>query len=420
MFHSNNTIAHTDLELGAVVHDVNHRQGDNIELMHQQKVSVNRSKHISLLTFAMLSSAGIFAMQLVSPAFAGETNADAATKVQKQRELANPGTYVLKQKQKKTDVNPADDPIIIEKKKRDYEKLTSSVKALTTALKRESEKAGVNNAEIFGKVESSLKEANQLAKSGAYDDAHQALEVGYHLLTTTVVTLENLKDQGEGAKTNKALAAKPETVATDPREFVIHEIKTNKALLAALKHQNEDKVGGKEDEIEAIKHTAAEASASLEAGDIALANELIKDANLRTKKAIASLQKTPSKLGGNETYEAGHHPAEEAAKEENIRNSYAKRKANVIALLDAGKRLDSENHTSHPNFATAESMLKEAETLAAVGKFAEGKEQLDRTYVLIKDTMRNMLSLKEEPKAAKSSSPKPKKPKAKTRTDAQQ
>lgn len=405
MFLSKNTIAHTDLEPG-----------------HLPRTRINRSIRASLMTLALLGGAGIFALQMSSPAFAAETNADAATKVQKhKRELANPNTYVLKRGQQK-DNKAADAAIILEKEKQDYEKLAKTTKALMDALKRESEKVGVDNSDVFSKVESDLKDAGRQAKSGNYDEAHQTLEVGYHLLTTTVVKLENLKDQGVGDNTDKALAAKPDTSeATDPREYVEHELKTSKALLTALKHQNEDKVGGKEAEMEAITATATEARIALESGDIALAKDLIKDANSRTKKAIASLQTAPSKLpSGQEQYEAGHHPAD-LAHEENLRNDYAKRKASVQALLEAGRRLDSENHTSHAEFATAESMFNEAETLAAAGKMEEGKEQLDHAYMLIKNTMRSMLSLKEEPKPVRKKSTKTKpKQHVKTRADAQQ
>lgn len=421
MFFSNNTLAHNDLVLRAAIQDASHRQHNHIELVHISKTHVNRSIRAALMALALLGGAGIFAMQLSSPAFAEETNADAAAKYQKhKRELANPGSYVLKQKQTKIDANTADSAIIIEKKKKDYEKLAASVKALTTALKRESEKAGVNNSDVFAKVESSSKEAEKLAKSGAYDEAHQTLEVGYHLLTGTVVKLENLKDQGEGDKSDRALAAKPEATPIDPREHVEHELKTNNALLTALKHQNEDKAGGKADEIEAIKATADEARAALKAGDIDLANDLIKDANSRTKKAIASLQKAPSMLSGSAAVdEAAHHPAD-MAHEEGLKKDYAKRKTSVIALLEAGRRLDTEHGTSHTEFASAESMLNEADALAADGKLGIGKDRLDRAYLLIKDTMRNMLSLKEPKPVSRSAAPKAKKKPAKVRTDAQQ
>lgn len=417
MFFSNDTIAHNDLELRAATQDANLHRAGHTDPLHIQKTRVYRSIQTSLMALALLSGAVIFGMQMASPAFAEETNADAKLQKQKsERVIANPNTYVLKHRQGKADTK-ASDAAILEKKKRDYDRLVNSVKALTDALKRESEKAGVNNAETFAKVESNSKEATRFATAGAYDKAQETLERGYHILTAEVVKLENLK--GQGGKAVSATAAKPDAVATDPRDAVEHEIKTNKALVDALRRQNEDKVGGKDNEIDSIIATAVQARTALDAGDVKLAGDLIHDANSRTKLAIASLQKTPNMLAGSEALSAAHRQGDDAASEANLRNSYAKRKENVAALLEAGRRIDTENSTSHAEFAKAESMLQEAEVLAAANKFAEGKAQLDRTYLMIKDTMRNMLSLKEPKAASKSPATKTKKQREKTRADAQ-
>lgn len=292
---------------------------------------------------------------------------------------------------------PAPAPPSDEKKKSDYETLARIIQALTTALKRESEAAGVNNGETFATVEANTKEAERLAKSGAYDQAYQALDAGYHILTKAIVKLEGLKNKG---KADNAVSAKPDAGPSEPKQYVAREIETNKTLVAMLKHLNEDKGGGKEKEIEASKAVAAEASNALAAGDIALARNLIEDANSRTRKAIASLQGATDNLSANAAAESAHHPKEEAAKVESLRDAYARHRASVVVLLEAGKRVDGERHTSHPEFAKAEAMLAEADKLAAANKFDSGNEQLDRTYVLIKNTMRSMLSNKDEPKEA--------------------
>lgn len=376
-------------------------------LLH--KTHVNRSKRTSHITLALLSSAGIFAMQLASPAFA-EEGYTAYPKLQKQpSELANPSAYVLKRGQERaTDRTPS--PEIIEQEKREYEKLTNSVKALSVALKRESEKAGINNADTFAKAEAFSKDAARLAAAGEHGKAHEVLENGYYALTAALVKIENTKGQDEHILRG---SAKPETAAARQREFISHEMQTNKALIEALKHQNEDKAGGKESEIEAIKATAIEATAALAAGDNARALDLIRDANSRTKKAIASLQSAKSIKSGSAALEASHHANENAALEQEIQNSYAKRRGSVAALLEAGRRIDHDNGTLHTELATAESMLIEAEALAAANKYSDAKVQLDRTYVLIKDTMRNMLSLPDTKPSAKSSATKTQKQKVK-------
>ena len=93
--------------------------------------------------------------------------------------------------------------------------------------------------------------------------------------------------------------------------------------------------------------------------------------------------------------------ADAAAKEERRRNSYERRKASVLALLDSGKKFDSEHQTTHAEFAIAESMVNEAEALAAAKKYNDAKERLDRAYTLLKNTMRDSLGLKDVSASAK-------------------
>ena len=398
MFFSNNTVAHIDFELRANIKN----SSDTTQL---EKACMKRFARTSFIALALV---GIFAIQLPNQAFAEVTK--------HKRELANPQTYVLKQKQGKPDTKAAE-AAALEKQKATYEKLANSVKALEKALKRESEKAGVDNSETFAQVESNSKEAERLAKSGDYDSAHETLESGYYMLTDQIVELEERKGQGLGERTDMALEAKPRGTPIDPRDYVEHELKTSKALLDALKHQNEDKLGGKTDEIESIKATVAEARAALEADNIDHAKELIHDANSRTKIAIASLQTAPGIKAGSAALEASHHPEDIAAEKE----IYEKRKSTVEALLEAAQRVDEEQHTHHNEFTRAESMLNEANQFAAADNYTDGQALLDRTYLLLKDTMRSILSLKEEkkPVVRKRTTPPPKK-RVKVRTDAQQ
>ena len=410
MFFSNNTVAQINSELRARMNNPDCFQKSNNQPTQLNKICMKPFARSSLIALAL---AGIFGLQISSSAFA-ETS-DTPVKKHK-RELANPQTYVLKQKQGQPD-NKASEAALLEQKKNAYDKLGNSVKALTKALKRESEKAEVDNSETFAKVEANTKEADQIAKSGDYDKAHETLENGYYMLTDQIVKLENLKGQGLGERTDMALEAKPRGAPTDPRSFVEHELKTSKALLDALKHQDEDKLGGKSDEIASIKATAAEAEAELQAGNIDRAKELIHDANSRTKIAIASLQKKPGMKPGSIADEASHHAEDIASAQE----SYDKRRTAVEALLEAGQRVDEEHNTHHNEFARAESMLNEANQLASANNFTEGQALLDRTYLLLKDTMRKMLSLKEEKKpVVKRQAPKPPKKPVKVRTDAQQ
>lgn len=369
MFFKNNTATHTD-------QDAN----------HSPKTCTIRFNY-SLFVVVLLSSAGVLPIS----AFASDTD----TKAQKSKqELIN--AYILKKEQSNT---KASGSTASEKSKADYDKLANSVKALSQALKRESEKAGIDNSVVFGKTESNSKEAAQLAKSGVYDQAHEILNNSYQMLTAEIVKLKDINGQsGQAAHTDTTIAVKSEASSTDSREYVEHALKTNAALLNALERQNKDKAGGKESEIDAIKATATEANTALEKGDIARAKVLIYEANSRIKTVIASLQTIPDVKSGNATVDAASHSKNGTAAEEYTQAKYAKRKETVSALLDAGKRIDSERGTSHTAFAKAESMINEADKLVMEGKLTEGKAQLDQAYLLIQNETRNMLSRKKSTK----------------------
>lgn len=352
MFSSKNTAAHTGL--------------------------MKRHTRISLLALALLGGAGMFAPPLSAPVSA----ADTASAQKKKTPLAGPIS--------------AADAASIQKKKRDYENLAASVKALSGALNRESQKVGINNAEILGKVESHAKEAARLAAAGAYDKARLVLDKGYHALTASIVTLDNAKNQGvTTGQPSVAVTLDPKASTAEQREFIAREIDTNKALVDALKHQNDDKKGGKDSEIVSIETAAAEAAAALKAGDITRAGTLIHDANSRVKTAIASLQKPPAMKSGSAANEALQSQEEGAKSDEVARSGYIKRRKSVIALLEAGKRIEGvegEKGSSHPELSIADDLLKDAEALAAVNRFADGKIRIDLAYLMAKDAVRSLRS----------------------------
>lgn len=336
----------------------------------------------ALLAIVMLGSAGV----LPAPAFAAGPDA----KAQKNRqETVN--AYVQIKEQSK-----ASGPAVTAKNKADYDRLASSINALSQTLKRESKNAGIDNSAVIGKIESDSIEAVRLAKSGAYDQAHEILNNNYKMLTAEIVKLHGINAQsGQVSNIDAAAGDKSDAPATDMREYVEHALRTNAALLYALMRQNEAKAGGKDSEIDAIKAIVAEANTALEKGDIASAKNLINEANSHVKTAIISLQTMPDAGPDNAATEATSQEKNGAATGELAQASYDKRKNAVIALLEAGKRIDGKRGTSHANFAKAESMVNEADELAAAGKLAEGKAQLDITYLLIQNEMLAMLDRKE-------------------------
>ena len=188
--------------------------------------------------------------------------------------------------------------------------------------------------------------------------------------------------------------AAPGANAPGSRESVGHEIKSGKALLDVLKRQNTEKSAGKDVDISVIEGTISDASSALDAGNIALARELIHEANALTRRIISEMQLDVGAKPDGAAATLAPQRSSPATPEANLQKDYAKRKNTVVALLDSAKRIDAEHGTSHPVFAKTEAMFNEADKLAAAGNFTEGKARLDSAYLMLKEAMRDMLSRK--------------------------
>ena len=82
------------------------------------------------------------------------------------------------------------------------------------------------------------------------------------------------------------------------------------------------------------------------------------------------------------------HPEEASA--EKVKTDFNNRRETVKTLLSTGQRVAGEKGASKPEFVKAEGMLKEAEALAAAGKYADGRTRLDQAYALIKEAVQGM------------------------------
>lgn len=122
--------------------------------------------------------------------------------------------------------------------------------------------------------------------------------------------------------------------------------------------------------------TRARAKEAIDAGALEKADTLLREASQLMFKAER----------------ASRSPTVAADK---AKTDYVARRGSVQALMQTGKRIAGEEHASRPEFATAEGLLKEAEKLAAEGKHAEGRVQLDQAYALITGAVRGMREGKE-------------------------
>jgi hypothetical protein len=114
--------------------------------------------------------------------------------------------------------------------------------------------------------------------------------------------------------------------------------------------------------------TRAKAKEAIDAGEL--------------EKADALLREAPKLMFAAER--ASRSPALAAEK---AKTDFVARRNSVLALLETGRRVSDEKHTTKPEFAKAEGLLKEADKFADDGKHAEGRGKLDQAYGLIKTAL---------------------------------
>lgn len=113
------------------------------------------------------------------------------------------------------------------------------------------------------------------------------------------------------------------------------------------------------------------AKAALDAGNLEDTDALLREATQTMMKAVRMA-----------------HPEEVSA--EKVKTDFNNRRETVKTLLSTGQRVAGEKGASKPEFVKAEGILKEAEALAAEGKYADGRTRLDQAYALIKEAVQGM------------------------------
>lgn len=260
----------------------------------------------------------------------------------------------------------------------------ASVKAMTEALRREASKAGIDHNALLGQTAAQTKEAEALAASGKFAAAQPLLEESYRKLTGAIAGIK----RAAPATAATPAGAKPADSGKQ-RERLARDIATAGTMLDALKRQNAEKRGGKDGEIAAIENQRRDVDSALKAGELDRADALNRDAYLRIKTAIASLQPATDLKSGSAALAAGGREPSIAADAAAQRN-YPRRRDSALSLIETGKRIAAEKRATRPEFAQAEGLVKEAEGLANSGKHAEGLLRVDRAYLLARDAVRNL------------------------------
>lgn len=75
---------------------------------------------------------------------------------------------------------------------------------------------------------------------------------------------------------------------------------------------------------------------------------------------------------------------------ESDRQSYTRKRDGLVAMIAASQRITSEKGLQKPDFQDAESLLKQADALAASGQHAKGRSHLDLAYAQVKATLQTL------------------------------
>lgn len=177
---------------------------------------------------------------------------------------------------------------------------------------------------------------------------------------------------GEGAA-NKRFGAPPTASGLQQRYEALGNLLERSSSAKHIEHEGSAESKQLQKDARAARVRAKEA---LDAGALEKADALLREASQLMFKAER----------------ASRSPTVAADK---AKTDYVARRNSVQALMQTGKRIAGEEHATRPEFAKAEGLLKAAEKLAAEGKHAEGRGQLDEAYALITSAVRGMREGKE-------------------------
>jgi hypothetical protein len=140
---------------------------------------------------------------------------------------------------------------------------------------------------------------------------------------------------------------------------------------SAARHIEKEGSAESKEVLQQAKEMRTKAKQAIDAGELEKADTLLRDA----AKLLFKAEK------------ASRSPEMSAEK---AKTDFIRRHESVVALLETGRRVAGEKSTNKPEFAQAEGLAKEADKLAAEGKYPEGRVKLDQAYVLITTAVRSL------------------------------
>ncbi len=164
------------------------------------------------------------------------------------------------------------------------ERLLASARSLLDAAKRGSAEAGGGGTADLARIESAIAAAEQAGRAGDHGRGESLANDALKELRPLLVTLKG----GSSASTATAVAADGEKDKAQLVAAFDRELMGAKAILEALKRQNQEKRAGKDGEIADIETRLRQAE-TLRGVDISAANKLLDDAYKQTKQALQAV-----------------------------------------------------------------------------------------------------------------------------------
>ena len=164
-------------------------------------------------------------------------------------------------------------------------------------------------------------------------------------------------------------------------------VETVEALLAALKRQGAEKGRSPAAAIQDIEARLVESRNLLAAGKDGDAGIRIESAYQETKRLIAAMQSPTGLKSGSAALADAQQAKALAIDTPELRATYARREASVVALLDAIGRIAAEQGALSDDVAQVRLLLGEARTQAGEQMYPAGIALLERAYGLEKSAL---------------------------------
>ncbi len=237
------------------------------------------------------------------------------------------------------------------------ERLVASARSLLDAAKRGNAEAGGGKTADLARIESAIAAADQACKSGDHDRGETMANNAMKELRPLLVTLKG----GSSASTATAVAVDGEKDKAQLLAAFDREMMGAKAILDALKRQNQEKRAGKEGEIADIETRLRQAE-TLRGVDISAADKLLDDAYKQTKQALQSVNvasaQTASAASSGATGSGAGAEAQRAEVDRLLKSSALLRDA--VQRIGKEKGADSATTLSRIDALSAEARSRQA------------------------------------------------------------